>query len=72
MKDRDFLIWIHERLTHVHGENELMGYMHRFRAIIRTVDKNQETDQSRGQNSLDKLKKELKNDDIDEYEDFGT
>lgn len=32
--DRQILIWLHERLVNVHGEEELVDYMHRFRAII--------------------------------------
>lgn len=34
MGDKAFLWWIHERLVHVHGEQELVDYMHRLRAII--------------------------------------
>lgn len=34
MTDAQFLMWIHERLVHVHGENELVDYPHRLRAII--------------------------------------
>ena len=34
MTDQKFLMWIHERLVQVHGENELMDYMHKLRAII--------------------------------------
>ena len=34
MTDQQFLMWIHERLLHVHKENELMDYMHKLRAII--------------------------------------
>ena len=34
MKDRDFLIWLHERLTDVHQESPLNDYMHKLRAII--------------------------------------
>lgn len=32
--DKEFLVWLHERLVHVHGEKPLMDYMHRLRAII--------------------------------------
>lgn len=35
MKDKDFLIWLHERLTDVHGESTYADYMHKLRAIIR-------------------------------------
>ena len=34
MTDRDFLIWIHERLVKVYNEDPLLDYMHRLRGII--------------------------------------
>ena len=34
MTDRDFLIWIHERLINVYNEDPLLDYMHRLRGII--------------------------------------
>ena len=37
MKDREFLIWLHERLSLVHGESELLDYMHKLRAIIKST-----------------------------------
>ena len=36
--DKDFLGWIYDRLTHVHGENENYDYMHRLKKIIDTID----------------------------------
>lgn len=41
MNDREFLIWLHERLTNIHGESECMDYMHRLRAIIANIPENQ-------------------------------
>ncbi len=41
MLDREFLIWIHERLEHVHGENPMNDYMHKLRAVIKGTDKKQ-------------------------------
>lgn len=41
--DREFLIWLHERLVDVHGECELYGYMHKLRAIIAATPPNQVT-----------------------------
>lgn len=38
MNDKDFLIWIHERLEHVHGDNKLCSHMHRLRSIIDNID----------------------------------
>lgn len=34
MPDRKFLIWLHERLEHVHGEDPLFDYMWKLRSII--------------------------------------
>jgi len=38
MTDQEFLIWIHERLEHQHGENPHVDYMHKLRAIILVAD----------------------------------
>ena len=43
MKDRAFLIWLHERLTRVHKENPHVDYMHKLRAIIKATKQTQET-----------------------------
>ena len=59
MKDREFLIWLHERLEHVHHENPLVGYMHKLRAIIYSTPEFHDTSSFRGQNSLEELKKTL-------------
>jgi hypothetical protein len=32
--DRDFLVWLHDRLMHVHQEPPNADYMHKLRAII--------------------------------------
>ncbi len=37
MEDREFLMWLHSRLTAVHGEEETVDYMHKLRAIIRAT-----------------------------------
>jgi len=37
MNDRDFLIWLHDRLADVHGEDPRVDYMHKLRAIIADV-----------------------------------
>jgi hypothetical protein len=34
MTDRDFLIWLHQRLVKVHGESKYVDYMHFLRDII--------------------------------------
>lgn len=43
MDDLGFLIWLHDRLTEVYGENPNVDYMSKFRAIINTVDAAQVT-----------------------------
>lgn len=57
MSDRDFLIWLHNRLTSVYEEDELYDYMHRFRAIIKSIPKNQISRASDGENGIEELKK---------------
>jgi hypothetical protein len=46
--DMGFLMWIHERLEHVHGESPNLDYMHKLRAIIADMNPAQATP-SRGQ-----------------------
>lgn len=41
MKDREFLTWIHERLVHVHNENNNMDYMWKLRSIIQSIPEDQ-------------------------------
>jgi hypothetical protein len=54
--DRGFLMWIHERLEHVHGENHLMDYMHKLRAIIADMPADRKTvSVGQGKNSLESL-----------------
>ncbi len=55
MLDRDFLIWIHERLEHVHGENPMNDYMHKLRAVIKGTDKKQISPNVANSNSLQEL-----------------
>jgi hypothetical protein len=43
MKDKDFLIWVHERLTEVHKESPVVNYMHKLRAIIKATPPDRET-----------------------------
>jgi len=56
MKDRDFLIWIHERLQLVHGENPHVDYMHKLRAIIFRTPLEQSTPTSAPFNNMEELK----------------
>jgi hypothetical protein len=60
MNDRDFLMWIHERLELVHGETPLVDYMHKLRAIISAIPaENLTPNDGRGKNSLEELRKAL-------------
>lgn len=58
--DRGFLMWIHERLQHVHCDPDLADYMHKLRAIIAATPADQKTvSAGQGQNSLSELQMEL-------------
>ena len=59
MNDREFLIWLHERLTDKHNESPLVDYMHKLRAIIKATPKDKLTPNCGGSNSLLDLKAEL-------------
>ena len=61
MSDREFLMWLHARLTEVHGENELMDYMHKLRAIIAATPADRKTVVGGVSNSLDELRENLEN-----------
>ena len=37
MTDKSFLVWLKERLQHVHGENPNVDYMHRLQRIIDSI-----------------------------------
>jgi hypothetical protein len=51
--DRGFLMWIHERLQHVHCDPDLADYMHRLRAIIADMPADRKTvSKGQGKNSL--------------------
>lgn len=57
MYDRDFLMWIHERLEHVYGERPTMDYMHKLRAVIKGTPSKKETPATLCCNNLEDLKK---------------
>ena len=56
MNDRQFLIWIHERLIK-HGDDPLFDYMHKLRAIINSTDEKQYTANNLTINSIEELVK---------------
>jgi hypothetical protein len=58
--DREFLIWIHERLELVHCENPLLDYMHRLRAIIRSTPVNRCSKKYYTCNSLTEMLEDMK------------
>ena len=55
MTDRNFLAWIHARMTNVHNESELADYMHRLRAIIKATPVDKLTPSCDTKNSLEEL-----------------
>jgi len=63
MTDREFLVWLHNRLEHVHGENPHVDYMYKLRSIIITMDPKKNSNQgvygSLGE-VLDEVRKEVK------------
>lgn len=60
MTDREHLLWLHDRLTCVHGESALKDYMHRFRAIITAIPADQTTpSDGRGFNGSRTLREKL-------------
>ena len=56
MPDREFLMWLHERLEHVHKESPCVDYMHKLRAIIKATDPSMVTKNLGSHNSLEALK----------------
>lgn len=56
MKDKEFLIWLHERMEHVHNESPLMDYMHKLRAIIKATPEGRVTANCEMINSIDYFK----------------
>lgn len=57
--DRNFLMWIHQRLEHFYGDKPLYDHMRKLRAIIAGLDGDQNTNASLGQNGLESLKKSI-------------
>jgi hypothetical protein len=59
MKDREFLIWLHELLVCIYKESTCFDYMHKFRCIIADYDKGKETiNTGQGKNSMQELLKD--------------
>ena len=56
MSDKEFLIWLHHRLTEVHGEDEMFDYMNKLRSIIEQMD-----DAQHSLNNCDKNIQQLSN-----------
>ena len=59
MKDQEFLMWLHSRLTEVHGESPIVDYMHKLRAIIKFTPPQRESPNSASSNSLHDLRCDL-------------
>lgn len=60
MNNRDFLMWIHERLEHIHKENPMYDYMRRLRSIILNADINQKSGMDFSTDDSEELRKKLK------------
>lgn len=60
MNDRDFLIWIHERLEHVHKESPYLDYMHKLRKVILSTPAKKETPNCAIANDLSELRELIK------------
>lgn len=43
MTDREILIWIHQRLTEVHGESPFVDHMHKLREVIHATPYSQQS-----------------------------
>lgn len=59
MKDQEFLIWLHERLEHVHREPAQADYMHKLRAIIEATPADKENPNFGFTQTLDDLRTHL-------------
>jgi len=63
MTDREFLIWIHQRLINVHGEDPLVDYMGKLRCIIAKTPGNKTTpNDGAGGNNIEDLTRRLEED----------
>lgn len=60
MKDREFLIWLHNRLELEHNESPCVAHMHKLRAIIGSTNKDQLTPNVGTGNSLEGFMRELR------------
>jgi hypothetical protein len=66
MKDKDFLIWIHNRLTDIHHESPALDYMRKLRAIIQATPDDQETPDIGAGNNIKELLEEMSKDEPDD------
>jgi hypothetical protein len=55
MTDKEFLIWLHARLTDAHGEKPITDYMHKLRAIIKSTDPSKVTPNVATGNNLEDI-----------------
>ena len=57
MTDREFLMWLHERLVSVHGEDACFDYMYKLRAIIKATPADRMTPNIGTENDLADLRR---------------
>ena len=57
MIDRDYLIWLHERMEHVYKEDRCLDFMRKLRCIISEYPAGKNTpNDTRGLDSMEMLK----------------
>lgn len=67
MKDKEFLMWLHERLEQAHKENPCYDYMHKLRCIIRNTPSDKYTPNMGSCNNLEDLKRQFNDGDRNEF-----
>jgi hypothetical protein len=56
MYDKELLVFLHERLEHIHKDSSLLDFMWQLRDIINSIPKQQKSKQTH--KTIDKLKNE--------------
>jgi len=59
VKDREHLIWIHERLVKWHGEDPLIDFLHKLRAIIKNTPADKESPNIGTSSNIEQLMEEI-------------
>lgn len=59
MRDRDFLMWLHNRLVNIHKDSEHADHMYKLREIIAHIPADQATPNMCSFTSIDSLRRFL-------------